>query len=737
MRGQSAVADEACHRSAATSAGPVRASYGSKSALPAAEIPALVDPTGGHNGPRSGRSASVAGQSDGFRPEIEGLRAVAAFLVAIYHIWIGRVSGGVDVFFVVSGFLITTTLIHQVERGGGVRFTAFWGRLIRRLIPAAYLVLLAVIAGSLLLMPKSHWRDTILDVAASATYLNNWLLTLRSVDYLASFDMPSPTQHYWALSAQAQFYFLWPFLIALCAVVARRSGIKFRRVAAVAVGAILTVSLAYSVYLTHVNQPFAYFHTFARVWEFAIGALLALTARRLRFPVSVRVLLGWVGVLAILACGLLFQVSQVFPGYAALWPTLAAVLVLVSGSTGSSCGVDRVLGSRPLVYLGGISYSLYLWHFPLLIFCRIYTEPRPISFAMGIGVLIGSIVLAVATERWVERPARRSGGEREAAWRPYALGAACALPLVVALGYWKHEYGELKRRTDTDGVAGDPSYPGAAAREPDFVHRGVPGAAVYPGPFAVDRDRRHAGDHQCHPDDTPAELDRCSYGPSDGSVRIAVVGGSHSAHWMPALADLAERNPWQVVPLTRSNCPFQAGAVETGVVGNAEHDTCREWNEAVVSWILRERPSLVFTTATRHTNDGEMVPQSYIDQWARVVAHGIPVVAVRDNPSMGFDVSACVERRGADAEMCSRPRAEALGTPNLRNRIASPPRGVQFIDLSNYFCDRDRCLPVIGNVLIYRHGDHLTSTYSHTLAPMLERELRTAIGRIGSAAPGS
>ena len=221
-----------------------------------------------------------------FRPEIEGLRAVAALLVMTFHIWLRRVSGGVDVFFVVSGFLITTSLLNQVDRGGAIRFAAFWAGLVKRLVPLAYFVLCAVILASVLLLPRSRWMDTIQEVAASAAYVENWTLAFKSIDYLARTGATSPVQHFWALSTQAQFYLLWPLVFALALVIARRRRLDTRRVLGWVFGVLFVTSLLYSVILTRVDQPFAYFNSLARVWEFCIGAALALALPHLRLPID-------------------------------------------------------------------------------------------------------------------------------------------------------------------------------------------------------------------------------------------------------------------------------------------------------------------------------------------------------------------------------------------------------------------------------------------------------------------
>lgn len=223
-----------------------------------------------------------------YRPEIEGVRAVAAILVATFHIWLGRVSGGVDVFFVLSGFLITTALLTQIDRHGALQMAEFWGRLINRLLPAAYLVLCVVIVASVFLLPESRWLNTIRGVAASSLYVENWILASDAVDYLRRHAAVSPVQHYWALATQGQFYLAWPVLFASLAFVARRMKVDFRGLAAAALLLLFAISLAYSVWLTQHNQPVAYFSTFTRIWEFTIGGLLAIVIARIALPPAAR-----------------------------------------------------------------------------------------------------------------------------------------------------------------------------------------------------------------------------------------------------------------------------------------------------------------------------------------------------------------------------------------------------------------------------------------------------------------
>ncbi len=675
-----------------------------------------------------------------FRPEIEGLRAVAALLVAVFHIWVGRVSGGVDVFFVVSGFLITSGLLAQIQRTGTVAFARFWARLIKRLVPAAFLVLFVVAVASMFFMPLSRWRASIEEVIAAALYFENWVLAHKALDYLERDASASPVQHYWALSLQGQFYLVWPLLLAGAAWVARKSGFATRNATTAMLAAVFVLSLVFSVYLTAVDQPFAYFNTFARAWEFAMGGLLAVYLPRLALPAAARFILGWTGLLAIISCGALLDVTHTFPGYAALWPTLGGAMVMVAGTSGSRFGADRLLGSAPMVYLGGISYGIYLWHFPLLVYFQTVAEPEPLRWWQGVTVLAGSVALAALTARVLEGPARRSAIGATAPLRAFAFGVACAVPALVATAAWTYLYKVENARSPRSVAMQSSQHPGA--RWKPISEPGTWREAIFPSPLRVDADEDSLRKHckRRRGEEYPHE---CSVGELQRPVlRVAVLGGSHSAHWTPALEEIARRDRWQLTSYTRGSCPFYIGEQ----VPPGEFDECERWNQDVLAEVLRLKPDVVFTTSTRMEDGIEYVPKGYVLGWERLIDAGITVVAIRDNPSYLFDVSACLEVHDTDTSHCTKTRDElGLAERDPALELAARYPSVRFIDLTNEFCDERYCYPVIGNVLVYRHLNHLTATFARTLADPLRQAMYRALSTapseaqpaIVSSAPGA
>ena len=341
-----------------------------------------------------------------FRPEIEGLRVVAALLVAVYHIWLGRVSGGVDVFFVVSGFLITTSIVSKYNRTGEFKFIPYVTNLIKRLFPAVITVVFAVIILSAFFLPRTILDKTVSEVIASIFYYQNWQLALSNTDYLNQEQMKTPLEHFWAMSIQGQFYLIWFLVFTLIFYLAKKPlKINGLQLVNITLGILFILSLSYSIFLTSVNQPWAYFDVSTRIWEFSLGGLLAVNLSRIPLNAFVGNIIGWIGLIGLLLTGVIFDVSTLFPGYIALWPMLCAVAILMSGNIDTKFGVKRLLGSKPMVKIGGLSFGLYLWHWVILSFYQYHFDNRP-SIVVGVGIIIFSLVLSWLMTKYIEEPLR-------------------------------------------------------------------------------------------------------------------------------------------------------------------------------------------------------------------------------------------------------------------------------------------------------------------------------------------
>ncbi|TDL31025.1 acyltransferase [Jeotgalibacillus sp. S-D1] len=650
-----------------------------------------------------------------FRPELEGVRAVAALLVAVYHIWLGSVSGGVDVFFIVSGYLITTSLLSRMVREGRINIIEYLLGLGRRLFPIAFTVLLFTTVVSILILPQARWVQTIPEIFSSAFYYQNWQLATNAVDYLAQNNAASPFQHFWALSIQGQFYVTWPLVIIGVYFLAMKVfKTPVRKTLLFVLSIIFSASLFYSVYITAANQPWAYFDTFARAWEFSLGGMLAILIPYLKFKKPISLAIGWLGLAIICFTGILLPVSSVFPGYAALLPTYGVMLVIISAENGSRFGVGRLLGSKPFLYFGSISYGFYLWHWPLLVFYYAYFERETVSNLAGVAILLITFVLSVLSIKKLEAPIRKIN-IKQSKVKLTGILASLMLPVVIVGISWSMYVNQSQAVMSDDLIEED--YPGARAVSDNIQ----PTADKEPIPTALQA-KEHLPtfyeNKECFSTGQSSKVKTCSFGVTENpDYTIALVGGSHSGHWFPALEEMSERLNLKIDVYNKDACRFSADDFD----GQLD-EACMEWNYKVMEPLLADPPDLVFTTA--NVNSEDFIPQAYISKWEEL--EGVAeVFAVRDNPRMAEEPPLCMEEK--NLEDCSVPREGALSQNVPWENAQNVPDNVTFADMSEYFCDEETCYPVIGNVLVYRDKHHITTLYAETMAPGLEKHIVDAL----------
>lgn len=676
--------------------------------------------------------------------EVQALRALAVMLVVIYHVWPGRLSGGfvgVDVFFVISGYLITAHLLREYAAEGRIRVAAFWSRRIRRLLPAAFLVLAVCAIAAFVLLPDVVRSDTLRQIAAASLYGLNWVLAIDAVDYLAAGDTATVVQHYWTLSVEEQFYVLWPLLLVVAAFGAARLSrtrkvVHPARLVAIVAGVVVVVSLGYSIVFTWLNPAFAYFSTFTRAWEFAAGGLLAASALvapalwdRIRASaVGVRTgVLTVVGAALVIGAAFLLDGASPFPGALAAFPVVGTMLLILGGMP-----EPRILGVpvrwRPVQFLGDISYSLYLWHWPLIMGFVLLVGRRP-GIIEALAIVVASIVLAALTKVLVEDPARRS---RLLARRLVAAFALAAIGGAAFVGTYLAD-----REVTAAQIAADRAELAANAADTSgcFGANALLGDGTCPDPFLLgpDVDLTAAANDLDYFNWCLTWFDEdwasCEFGdPAATNGTLALVGDSHAASMVDAFDEYFAQRGWKVVTYTRFGCSGlnQGFAGEDDLTENGRKEyACRVWSERVRSE-LAARDDISDIVYLDYTSDYAKRAPEYIltvddivATWQEMLAAGKQVHVIKDWPRTdGDSVPVCLAPHVGETGPCSTDRSVSV-PPDPHDAAAELLPDVHTIDLTDAYCDAQTCYSVIGGVVVYADHNHISGSYSRSLMPYL------------------
>ncbi|GAA1734048.1 acyltransferase family protein [Brachybacterium phenoliresistens] len=677
--------------------------------------------------PAAPAAAAGAGVASTFRPELQGLRAVAILMVVCYHIWFGRVSGGVDIFLLISAFLLTGSFARKLETGSALQIPSYWIHAFKRLLPPSAIVILGSLAGVFLLLPEERWRELIAEAVASGTYWENWLLAFRSVDYYAAdHSTASPFQHFWSLSIQGQVFLLWPLLFALAALAAKILRARPRTVMLVLFSAITAASFAWSVHLTATDQTFAYFDTRTRLWEFSLGSVIALVLpsieRRLRYRqadgaqgfAALRAAAGWIGLALILSAGWVIDVEGAFPGYVALWPLLAAALVIIAGPTGTRWGADRLLSSRPLQWLGDISYALYLVHWPLLVFGLVLRDSTHASPKLGTALVAASIVLAWLLTVLVDAPIRTSRSLRASWWRG---GLIIVTSLALILGTTTAWTRALDRQEQELLAEAATNNPGAGALAPQYEYQGDASPELLPPPDKRTSDW-FALSGTCADHGVPDDLAQYCGFEGDGSGPLLVVAGnSRDEQFAPALFETAKARGWDVMLVVSGGCAFSTG--------EPVPPDCNAHNQALMSWMLELKPDAFASASTflpAAEPDAEQPMTGIADLQQPMLDAGIDVIGYRDMPRLPRDPFECHETDGED---CRIDVAEQYLPENPQPQVTVGEGTGRYysVDAVEEMCPGRVCVPIIGNVFVWMDGSHISAAYARTLAPAVDGQL--------------
>ncbi len=643
------------------------------------------------------------------RADIEGLRAVAILVVVAFHAEIPGFHGGfvgVDVFFVLSGYLITGLLTRELAETGRVDLRRFYARRARRLLPALALALLATVSIGRRLFSPLEQVGFAGAAVATALYASNLWFARSATDYLSEDSDTNPLLHTWSLAVEEQFYIFWPAILGL----AYHRGRRPMRSLALAIWLVTIASLGASIWLTHVAQPWAFFSFPTRAWEFGTGALAAVVLHG-GPPLSARVrnVVGWTALLGLIWTVHAYSRLTHFPGTAAVVPVVATALLLVAGAGGPAPFVTRLLGAPPLRWLGKMSYSWYLWHWPVLVLAAWYYGP--LSLGARAGWALASLAVAVTAYHLVEDPVRRSRYLAARSARSLQLAAAStAVCAVLGLGWvWAARH--------------DATSP--AERAITIAHDDIP--VLY-------ADGCHASFFQTRSPD-------CVFGDPASSRTVVLFGDSHAAQWFPALDAIARKKRFRLVSLTKSACPAADVQVYSDTLQRV-YSECKQWRRAALAHIVRLHPAAVFVSdsngyveAAGGADPHAVSRADWIARTGRLTsalrAAGARVVVIADSPVPGFDIPVCLSRavwRGEPpGRACSVTRRSAIRRGLLASIRHATSKSALTVDLNDAICTADTCPPEIGGRVVYRDDSHLTASFAASLAPALLREARSAV----------
>jgi peptidoglycan/LPS O-acetylase OafA/YrhL len=671
-----------------------------------------------------------------YRGDLDGLRAIAVGLILLFHAGIPGIPGGyvgVDVFFVISGFLITGLLVKELGGTGTLDLAAFYARRARRILPASFLVLGATLLAGMLVLSPIGFARAVPAIVASAVYVPNLLFASQVVDYFHPLFV-SPVVHYWSLGVEEQFYLVWPAFLLFATRVSMRWGPPLW----VWVGGAAALSLCLSLAWTAAAPTQAFYLLPTRAWELGAGGLLALVAERLRgIPAGIATAAGVAGLAAIAGSAVLFDASTPFPGWAALIPVAGTLLVLGAGG-GMRRGLPTVvLGTRPFRYVGRISYSLYLWHWPLLLFIPIVLDGQRRVVQLGVA-MAATFLLSAATFRWIEDPLRHG---RVVGRRPSrnlaAAGLASALVAGLALGGSRLVTQRFEPATVAMPAVGpaDPLAGLVPATGPTLD--GPLPTGLTPSLLNL-----HGGTIANNPVDDGCSLllgqtrnGDCTYGTPDATTEVVLFGDSHLGQWWPAIERLADQRGWKVVYLIKTTCTYADVTTYNSALGGLKTD-CDRWRAGVLERIAADRPALVIVSANHHTppivNGAVLKGEAAIREMSagagRTIdllrATGAQVAVLADIPQTAVDPADCLTANPDHVLRCARPRSRALDLGWFEaERAITERHGAVFVDVDAWICPSDPCPAVLGQFVVYADTSHLTRPFVAALTGRLDAVL--------------
>lgn len=692
-----------------------------------------------------------------YQPEIQGLRALAVILVVIYHFWPGRLSGGyvgVDVFFVISGYLITAHLFKEASTRGSVRLGRFWARRIRRLLPLSLLVLLITAILTVLVLPSTEWQATRRQIIASALYVQNWILAEDSVDYSKLDQGATAVQHFWSLSVEEQFYVLWPLLLVIVLLVAAfflkgkealtRS--RVRRLFLWTLGLLAGASLIFSIWFTAQDPAQAYFVTPTRIWEFAAGGLLALIMGSTQFTGRWGNLLGWLGLFMVLGAAALYDDQTPFPGWTALLPVLGTVLMILCGGKERGTGLHWWMSLRPSLKLGDWSYAIYLWHWPVVVIAP-YIHQSAEETHVQLMLIGGIIVLSALSTEYFEKPLRYAKIILPT-WRSL-VAAGAGMAVVIATAHYsvarvEQDFHEPELSED------HPCYGFRALENPDQCSPAEGDLGLLPSPAEVAEQPQRPLYPDCQAEADEEGIHECWLGAEeeDADGVIAVFGDSHATMWLPALDEIAQQEDKQLLVMTRSACSPRASLSDGG------DDACGEANLEILDRVAEDDSieTVVVAGSQKHSEFGE--PEIDVDLPEEVgdsstgqsmlapiqfwLDSGKEVVVFGETPRMNEErneeetLPECVDINRDDLSACNDELEDTRVGDRWLTRseeMFQEEENYHFVSTEDLLCDEEEglCYAVLGGAITFNDNSHVSQNFVRSATEEIHQRMEPAL----------
>lgn len=631
--------------------------------------------------------------SNQYRLDLQGLRVLGAIIILIFHIWFNKVSGGVDIFFVLSGYLMTSVITNDFLNSGSKSIIYFWCRIAKRITPSALVVLTLTLIVGYQVIPPSNINAFLEEVMASVFHIENIKLIFNSVDYLAREFPPSPVQQFWALSVQVQFYFLLPIILLPTLYISQQR--KDILLPQLILCMVIIASFIYAQVLIETNESAAYFHPIARAWEFFTGAFLFFIIKKLNFKPTIQNILSLVGLVLIFIAAVIVPKDAVYPGPVALIPVLAAVCIITAGHK-SLPFINQYLSTPAFSKMGNYSFTVYLCHWPILVFVRELNGNSHIGFLLGMTIVILSFGLAFLITKIVEAPLKKVKKEK---WITVFSFAFIFSGIVAGYAYF------LNKDFANIGIE---VYESVDNIQPqNFIERPITLNFAEPTPTRTDiisarwfrpKSIRENCQQSVHAD----QLIACEFGAKDSKNIILLAGSSHAAQWMYPLEQLALQNKLKLIVATKSGCPL--GALQDS------GKSCEIWNEELLAFIKETKPNLIITNTTlTSANKKESVPDEWRQVWKQIESLNIDILGIRDNPRREDEPATCISRNGEKYYNTCGLNAQDLMMDAKQVKKSSLNTT---IDMTPYLCTTEMiCPPTNNGLMILRDKGHIHEIY--------------------------